>query len=181
MTNMRSNGQARVGTGGWSKTFGLIVLAVLSVVLVQWALLYGPADNQIVRIGLWLGVLVCVCMTLSFFVEAMRSYQVHFLLLPSTWLMLLALALAVGFLFAHRTVNDGELFSNWTDLFSNLTNLEVALLAGVMLCSFVSVIVNIAKTNLIFGIVLSALQLTFSVLLIVVIAWFVLPKDSKET
>jgi hypothetical protein len=147
---------------GWAKTF-LLVLFAASGALTYFALQYGPADNQAARIALWLGFLLCALFTIAIFVDLTRSYQLNLLTLPSTWLMSLASILAIIFLFSHGVVDDGEAFGS---LFRNLTDGHMLLLAGLVVATISALITNIIKSNLLFGLLLSSVQLALVVLML---------------
>lgn len=77
----------------WKQTIGLIVWMAIAGVVCQFAVAYGPTDNQGVRLGLWIGVFASIIMALVMFAALLRFYKVNLLYLPSTWILLLDVVL----------------------------------------------------------------------------------------
>jgi hypothetical protein len=111
------------------------------------------------RIGLWVAFLIAAIAAFGELVATLKDYNLRFLALPSTWTMLLVASggIILGFSRANAPL-------------AGLSTFDAILIAGIVLLAVLSTLSNISKTNLIFGVVLTLVQLVFSGLLILVAA-----------
>lgn len=138
--------RAELGQTGRRDTFVLILWTAVAVPCFYFALQYGPLDNQYIRIGLWLGVVLGIILILRTFFAILREYKLNLLTSPSTWMMLLTAVLAVF------------LFNRISEHFpGGFTNPDMLMLAGILVFSVWSLISNIVRTNVIFGVILTVI------------------------
>lgn len=141
--------------GGLANTLKVIAAMLAGAALLYLALLYGPSDNQYIRIGLWAAFFIAAAMTFKGLRDTLNGYGVRFLALPSTWMMLVVAV--AGILLGFSRANEPS---------AGLSTFEVILIAGILLLTVVSAFGNVVRTNVIFGVVLTLVQLVFSGLLI---------------
>lgn len=140
----------------WKQTIGLIIWMAIAGVVCQFAVAYGPTDNQGVRLGLWIGVFASIIMALVMFAALLRFYKVNLLYLPSTWILLLDVVLIVILLYGSQGTNGQQGYSTF----------QIAMAALILLTAGFSLFLNIVKTNFLFGIILTVIQLALSILVV---------------
>jgi hypothetical protein len=152
---------SKIKTFSVAWTVILLAACAVSILFAYYATSYGVEDNQIVRLVLWIGFICFVILTIVVFKLILSAYNVGLLtLLVSTFGAVLCVLLFAGFAMTHK--GDGGLFSD-------IGSLRMFILAGAILCLIFTVVTNVLKTNVLFGIVLTVTQLAFSVLLICVV------------
>jgi len=156
MTDAGSERFIRSTPQSWKQTIGLIVWMAIAGVACQFALTYGPTDNQGIRLGLWIGVFASVIMALVMFAALLRFYRVNLLYLPSTWILLLDVVLIAILLYGSQGTNAQQGFSTF----------QIAMAALILLTVGFALFLNIVKTNLLFGVILTITQLALSILVV---------------
>jgi hypothetical protein len=148
---------------GWKKTVTLIVLLVVAMSLASIAT-YLPIGHQLLRIGVWIAFLLAFAFSVGAYVDCLRAYDLQFLSMPSTWLMLLNLALVWVL-----SVSFGDSISlvNGIPWVHRTNDFGAILIAAIVLLFVSSVVSNIARTNLVFGVILTITQVLFSILLVI--------------
>ena len=146
-----------VGRGGFRDTIGLIVSTTAVVLLTYLAGQFGTGDNQFLRLGLWIFVILAAIYALVKFLSVTKDYEINLLTMGSTWWMLLtAILIGILLLYGSHGSNDYSTF-------------DMVMFAAILVLSGMSLIYNISKTNLLFGAILTAIQLVFSILVIAII------------
>jgi hypothetical protein len=153
-----TSASASSAEGSWD-TLKFILSTGTAGGLLYLALQFGSSDNLYIPIGLWLSSLAASLLAWGKLLQTLEDYNLNLLTLSSTWNMLLV-AIGGGFLLMGGVSEP-------------LATVHVFLIAGILLFTGLSLISNISKTNLIFGIILTLIQLLISALLIpvVVIGW----------
>lgn len=142
---------------GLVTTFVLLGFTLLSTLCLYYALQFDREANQTIRISLWIAFVASAIFAIGAFVGGLDTYKIRFLRLPSTWLTLLTVLLAIILAWMRR----GETGS--------LTDAQMFLLAAISALSIFSLISNMIKTNVVFGVLLTIIQLMFSLLIVVII------------
>jgi hypothetical protein len=153
-----TSASASSAEGSWD-TLKFILSTATAGGLLYLALQFGSSDNLYIPIGLWLSSLAASLLACGKLLQTLEDYNLNLLTLSSTWNMLLV-AIGGGFLLMGGVSEP-------------LATVHVVLIAGILLFTGLSLISNISKTNVIFGIILTLIQLLLSALLIpiVVIGW----------
>jgi len=142
------------GSGRGGETLSMIALLVLWVALFLSTFGRGPTD-QTVLIGLWTAFMITSIASLVIFSQLLRSYRTNLLTIPSTWLVTSAFALFVVLLWIGFSAEP-------------LSNVQIFLISAALLAVVVSLLTNIRGTHLVFGLVLTAVQLLFFVVIMAV-------------
>lgn len=140
----------------WKQTVGLIVWMAVAAGVCEFALTYGPTDNQGIRLGLWIGVFASVIMALVMFTTLLSFYRINLLYLPSTWVLLLDVVLIAILLYGSQGTHAQQGYSTF----------QIAMAALILLTVGFALFLNIVKTNLLFGIILTVIQLALSILIV---------------
>jgi hypothetical protein len=146
-----------VQRSGLADTIILVALLAVGIGVLYFALLYGPSNNQYVRIGIWVAFLVTGLLALRVLIRTLKDYQVEFFTLPSTWLILGAAMSAVVLMFSRGNAASAD-----------FSTLDVILIAAGMVLAAISLFGNVLRTNIVFGVLLTLVQLVFSGLVIIV-------------
>src|SRR5687767_15098543 len=159
---------------GWMATIVVVALCATAVLLFQHGLTYGAGDNQLVRFGVWAIFVFVTLAALVFFGATLAHYDVNLLRLPSTYLSLASVFLAVVLVLLRREIEP-------TFFFTELSHFEMALLATVAAFFLSALAVNILKTNMVFGCLLTLVQVTFSVIVLVVAVYEPMFSDRRNS
>lgn len=162
MSNLQ-NQKKRRAASNWNITFLLLVATIATALSAYYAVLFGSDDNQLLRFGLWVILAAASFATLVCLFAALDAYDVKLRNLPSTYLSLVAIVLACVFVVSHSDTIQSE---NLISVFDELSNVEMAMLAFFVVIVAVSAALNVANTNIILGLIVTAFQLALSILLI---------------
>ena len=134
-------------TDGARQTFGLIA-SIAGMVLSFYVVVHFTIDIQAIRIVLWVAFAGLMILSIGMYMELLEHYDQTFIKLPSTWMTIGNFVLFVIFSASFGTP--------WT--VSHLNDLAVFMIV-VMLVLFVgSLVSNVRRTSLLFGIVLTTIQ-----------------------
>lgn len=141
--------------GGTENTVAIIVFSASSAVSYFFAM--QGADDQIIRFGLWLAVLVPAALAFRSFVAALKAYRIRFFDLPSSWLMIP---------FSFLTMMSIHMIGQHPD---SITDGDALMLVVTALLFAISLVSNMTKTGFLFGVLLTFIQVMFSALIVLLI------------
>lgn len=162
----------------WDRSVAVLGLIALTIALVNEALTFGAGDNQYLRFALWIEITIASMAALIFFTLALNDFGIRLLSEPSTYLSVLAVLLTAVFCVIRREHISWESVGTY---FQNLSNVEMLILAIINVLIVFSLMLNIRATNVLFGIVLTVVQMALSVLLLLLVALLVLLAADHKT